>query len=402
MRYSSLVDRIGGRAVTAWGIHYEAVAAARDGEDVIVLSVGDPDFPTPESIVEAAVTALRGGDTHYTPLAGYPELRRAIAAAHQESTGQPVGLENVMFTAGTQNALASVAQVLLEPGDEVIVPEPMYLTYEASIGLAGAIPVPVPQPASLGLRLDLAALAAAITPRTRAIFFATPNNPTGIVMSQTELSEMARLAIAHDLWVVADEVYAPLTFDVPHLSIAALHGMAERTVTIGSVSKSHAMAGWRAGWAVGPAELVTHLTNLNQCTMYGLPGFVQAGTLVAIEQRHAIHESMRAIYRRRRDMMLGRLADVRGLKCLTPQAGMFMLVDVTGTGLTPAEFVPRLYRAVGVSVLNAGAFGPSAKDFIRVSFANSDERLAEACDRIARFVGQLISFENRLVSGTQY
>jgi arginine:pyruvate transaminase len=387
--FSSLAGRISGPSVSAWDIHYEAMAAARRGEDVIVLSVGDPDFPTPGPIVEAAVTALRAGDTHYTPLAGYPELRQAIAREHERVSGQAVGPENVIFTAGAQNALAAVALTILERGDEVLVPEPMYLTYAASIGLTGATLVPVPQPPALGLRLDLDFLARAVTPRTRAIFFATPNNPSGVVMSRGELDFIAALAISRDLWVVADEVYATITFERPHVSIASLPRMADRTVTISSVSKSHAMAGWRAGWAVGPVALIEHLVRIAQCTLYGLPGFVQAGALAALQHGRAAQEAMRETYRGRRDLMLEHLAVSKRLRCLRPEAGMFMLVDITRTGLSADAFVRRLYRATGVSVLDAGAFGPSAADYIRVSFANSNERLAEACARILGFVDSL-------------
>jgi arginine:pyruvate transaminase len=165
--------------------------------------------------------------------------------------------------------------------------------------------------------------------------------------------------------------------------------MGERTVTISSVSKSHAMAGWRAGWAVGPAPLIEHLVRIAQCTLYGLPGFVQAGALAALEQGRSLQEAMRNTYRQRRDLMLEHLLGSGRLRCLKPEAGMFMLVDVTLTGLSPDAFVRRLYHATGVSVLDAGAFGPSAADYIRVSFANSNDRLAEACARIARFVASL-------------
>lgn len=389
LNYSSLVDRIGGRMVAAWDVHYEALAAARRGEDVIVLSVGDPDFATPDPIVEAAVMALRAGDTHYTPISGYPELRQAIAREHERISGQHVRPENTIFTAGAQNALSAVALALLERGDEVIVPEPMYLTYEGSIGLTGATLVPVPQPAARGLRLDTDALARAVTSRTKAIFFATPNNPSGVVMSREELEFIAELAISHGLWVVADEVYATLTFERPHISIASLPGMAERTITISSLSKSHAMPGWRAGWAVGPVPLIDHLAKIAHCTLYGLPGFIQAGALAALDEGRPMQEAMREIYRQRRDLMLEHLGFNERLRCLKPEAGMFMLVDITQTGLDAPDFVHRLYRATSVSVLDAGAFGPSASQFIRIAFANGNDRLIEACRRINHFVAGL-------------
>jgi arginine:pyruvate transaminase len=389
MRLSPLVDRIGGKSAAAWDIHYDALARFRRGEDVILLSQGDPDFDSPLVAIEAARRGLAEGDTHYVELSGRPELRAAIAARHLRLSGQSVGPENVIFLAGAQNALAAASLALLEPGTEVIVPEPMYLTYAATIGLAGATLIPVAQPLSQGLRLDPAALAAAVTPRTRAIFMATPCNPTGIAMSREELAAIAQIAIDHNLWVVADEVYATLAFDREHISIGSLPGMAERTVTINSLSKSHAMTGWRAGWIVGPAELVAHLGRLSLAMFYGLPGFIQAGALAAIESGDAEAAAMRDAYRRRRDLLADLLAPVPAIRPLLPEAGMFMLVDVTATGLSADAFAWRLYRETGVSVLDAGAFGPSLAGCVRLSFAASDERLAEAARRIAGFVRHL-------------
>ena len=385
MRFSSLIDRIGGPSASAWDIHFDALARFRRGEDVILLSQGDPEFDSPPAATAAAIEALKAGDTHYTDLIGRPELRAAIARRHAAMSGQEVGPENVFFVLGAQNGLACAALSLLEPGDEVIVPEPMYLTYAGLLGLPGARLVPVAQPLSRGCRPDPQAIEQAVGPRTRAIFFATPNNPTGVALTRDELQAIARIAQAHDLWVVADEVYATLTFDRPHVSIASLPGMAERTVTINSLSKSHAMPGWRAGWMIGPAELMQHMSKLSLAMLYGLPGFVQAGALAAIEQGEAEAAAMREAYRRRRDLMAGWLDGVPGLRPILPEAGMFMLVDVAGTGLAPAEFAWQLYRATGVSVLDAGAFGPSLRDCLRVSFASAEAKLEEAARRIAGF-----------------
>lgn len=395
MRYSPLVDRIGGQRVAAWDLHYEAAAAERRGADVIVLSVGDPDFATPEPITQAAIAALRAGDTHYTEPTGRPPLRKAIAREHERRSGQRVGPEQTIFLSGAQNGIASAALCLLTEGDEVLVPEPMYLTYEPTIGLSGATMVPVPQPRETGFRLDIAALRDRIGPQTKAIFFATPCNPTGTVMSAAELSAVAALAREHDLWVVADEVYATLAFDRPHVSIAALPGMAERTVTISSLSKSDAMTGWRAGWAVAPVELIGHLTRLSMCLLYGLPGFIQEAAIVALNEGAAAREAMRDTYRRRRDLMIAGLSGVPGLDCLRPEAGMFMLVDIRATGLSAEDFAGRLYRETGVAVLDAGAFGGSAEGCIRLSFATGEAQLAEAARRIAGFVDRLNAARRR-------
>lgn len=390
MKYSSLVKRIAGAGVEAWHIHSAALDAAARGEDVIVLSVGDPDFATPEVITEAAVRALRAGDTHYTAVPGREPLRTAIARQHVERCGQWVTADNVIVTSGAQNALYSATQCLLEAGDEVLVPEPMYLTYEASIRASGATLIPVPVDADNNFRINISALQTAITPRTRAIFLATPCNPTGVVMRLEELQAISKLAQAHDLWVLSDEVYAELSFELPHVSIATLPGMAERTVTISSLSKSHAMAGWRLGWAVAPAPLIEHMGNLLLCMLYGIPGFVQEAAIEAIAQRAVVVPAMRAEYRKRRDIAFQLLGDVPGLHCRLAEAGMFMLIDIRDTGMSAHDFTWGLFRQTGVSVLDAQAFGPTARGFLRLGFVVGELRLTEACQRIAAYVNGLM------------
>jgi len=389
MRFSPLVDRLQGEGVAAWDLHYRAAADQRAGRDVIVLSVGDPDFDTPAAITEATIAALRAGETHYSELLGLDELRMAVARRHQEKTGQPTTSENVAIMSGAQCGLFASSLCLLAPGDEVIVPEPMYVTYEATLQAPGARIVPVLQRPENGFHLDPKDVARAITPRTRAIFFATPCNPTGAMMPRATLEQVAALARQHDLWVVSDEVYATLTFGERHVGIAGLPGMAERAVTINSLSKSHAMTGWRMGWIVGPKALIAHVYNLSMAMLYGLPTFLQRGAVVALEQDLAEVEVMRATYQRRRDMAVARLNQVPGLKCLSPDAGMFMMLDVRGTGLSSAEFSTKLYEATGVSVLDATAFGKSAAGHVRVSFVADDKSLEEACRRISGFVRTL-------------
>ncbi|WP_144141787.1 pyridoxal phosphate-dependent aminotransferase [Paraburkholderia sp. BCC1884] len=389
MKYSNRVEGLRGRRTSAWEIHRAAQQALANGEDVIVLSVGDPDFATPAPIVERAVEALRSGDTHYSAIAGREPLRAAIAREHARMSGHEVGAANVIVTAGAQNGVFAASLCLLEAGDEVIVPEPMYLTYEACARAAGAILVAVPVDPARAFHLDCEALQAAVTPRTRAIFFATPCNPTGVVMPRADLERIARLAQQHDLWVLSDEVYADLTFEREHVSIASLPGMAERTVTIGSLSKSHAMAGWRVGWAIGPAELIEHMGRLALAMLYGLPGFIQQAALTAFQNKAAITAEMRGLYRHRRDVVFERLHRVPGLRCLLPEAGMFMMVDVSGTGLETVDFTWQLFRAQGVSVLDASAFGDSARGFVRLGFVVDEARLIDACKRIAAFVGGL-------------
>lgn len=389
MRYSPFVQRISGESVSAWDIHYAAIEARGRGEDVIVLSVGDPDFATDERISAAASAALEQGDTHYTHVLGRPALREAIAAKQRRLLGIEVSADNVALVAGAQNGLFATCLCLFGSGDEVLVPEPMYLTYEACVHASGAQIACVQQPAANGFRLTAAALEAALTDKTRGIALATPCNPTGNVYSREELEAVAEVARKHDLWVISDEVYGQLTYDREHLSIASLPGMAERTVILNSLSKTHAMTGWRVGWVIAPPALVGHLDNLLLCMLYGLPGFIQEAALKALELDEEVIGSAREVYRRRRDLVVAGLKSVQLLDCREPEAGMFMLVDVRRTGLSSMDFAWQLFRATGVSVLDAQAFGASAEGFVRISFTVADEVLKDACQRIAGFVETL-------------
>src|SRR5882724_821161 len=387
MRYSPLVKRIAGDGADAWLIHYEARAAHERGEDVILLSVGDPDLETPAPVVERAIERLRGGDTHYTPATGRQHLREAIAASHRARSGQPVDAANVIFLAGAQNALFVASLCIAAPGDELIALEPLYPSYPATLEISGARMVRVAAPAARGFRVDLEKLEAAITPRTRALFFATPNNPSGVILSAAELAAIGDLARRHSLWVVVDEVYAGLAPGGRVPSLAA--SLPDQVVTISSLSKSHAMPGWRAGWMVGPPTLITHVESLAICMLYGLPGFVQEAALTALRVAPAAESRIRDFCAQRRDALLAGLAGIPQLRCCVPDAGMFMLIDVQGTGLTGYEFMTRLYGSEGVSVIDGGAFGKGTRDFVRVCFAADEGLLRSACERIRRFVRTL-------------
>jgi aspartate/methionine/tyrosine aminotransferase len=387
MQYSPLVKRIAGDGADAWLIHYTARAAQERGDDVILLSVGDPDLDTPTPVLERAIERLRAGDTHYTPATGRQHLREAIAAAHTARTGQSIDAENVIFLAGAQNALFVTSMCIAGPGDEVIALEPLYPSYPATLEVSGARMVRVAAPATNGFRIDLAALEAAITPRTRAVFFATPNNPSGMILSEADLAVIGDLARRHSLWVVADEVYAGLAPGGRVPSLAAK--MPEQVVTISSLSKSHAMPGWRSGWLVGPRQLVIHAEAMAQCMLFGLPGFVQEAAVTALSVSDGAELRIRDYCAARRDFMLAGLDGVRGVKCLVPDAGMFLLLDVRGTGLSGYEFMCELYRTERVSVLDGGAFGQETRGFVRVCFATDEALLREAAVRIRRFVETL-------------
>jgi len=341
MKLSTLVNRISGEGAEAWDIHTQAQQAAAAGKDVIVLSIGDPDFATPAPIIDSAVNALQQGDTHYAAVAGRDKLRDAVASDFSSRCGTPCQRNNVFIFAGTQNALLAASLCVLEQGDEVIALEPMYVSYEASLQIGGATLVRVAQPADENFRPNIKRIAEAVTPATQAIVITTPNNPTGVVMNTEELQGIADLAIKHDLWVISDEVYADIIFTGTHQSIASLPGMAERTIIVSSLSKSHAMTGWRVGWTIAPDLL---------------------------------------------NVVCAELAKANRLIVLKPEAAMYVMVDVRGYGMDSAEFCRELYANTGVSVLDAGAFGESARGWVRISFTLGEEQLIEGCRRITEFL----------------
>ncbi len=373
--------------MAAWTIHGEARAALLRGEDVIVLSIGDPELEMPAPVLERAIETLRAGDLRYTPAAGRHALREAIAQTHQRRTGQTVDADNVIFLSGAQNALFAASMCVATAGDEVLALEPLYPSYPATIRASGAQLVRVPAPAAAGFRPDLNALAAAITPQTRALFFATPNNPSGVILNDEDLRVIGDLANRHSLWIVADEVYAGLAPGgrVPTLATR----LPEQVVTISSLSKSHSMPGMRAGWMVGPKQLVKHAESLSMCMLFGLPGFIQEAALTALQGSNAAEVRIRELCTSRRDMLMQGLADVRGIRCCVPDAGMFTLIDVLDTGLSGYDFMSGLFRSERVSVLDGGAFGLATRGFVRLCFATDEATLREAMLRIRRYVGNL-------------
>ncbi len=387
MKFSQLVTRIAGDGADAWRTHYAAQAAQERGEDVIILSIGDPALSTPQAVVDRAVDAMRAEDTHYTTARGRETLRRAIARLHSRRSGQTVGEDEVVVTAGAQNALLTAAMCLAGEGDEVLTFDPYYATYPGTLKSSGATLVPVPLRAENRFRLDLADLEAAITPRTRALFFANPGNPTGIILSDEELAGIDAIARRHDLWIVADEVYAGIAPGgrVPSLT----DRMPERVVTVGSLSKTHAMCGWRAGWMIGPKTLMDHAENLLISMLYGLPGFIQEAALVALDMTDESERKTRDYCELRSKLMVEHLRGVPGTAVLVPQAGMFLLLDIRGTGLDSTAFTEQLFRTHGVAVMDGLAFGEQTRGFVRLSFAIDEASIVEACRRIRLFCERL-------------
>lgn len=385
MRFSTLTQRIAGEAAAAWDIHYQALEQRRQGREVALLTMGDPDFDTPLPVVEAAVASLLRGDTHYSDVRGSLALREAIA----EQRG--LAPERVVVTAGAQCALYAVFQCLFQAGDEVIVAEPMYVTYHGVLGACGAQAVQVAVRPEEDFRLDPGAVAAAITGRTRGLLLNSPHNPTGTCINQADLERLAQLCREHDLWLVCDEVYRGLQFEGEAPNPLALPGMAERCVVIDSLSKSHAMSGWRVGWVIAPLALVTHLGNLAMAMLFGLPEFVMQAACVALSDALPEVARMRDAYRQRRDRVCSALQNCPGVQARRPAGGMFVMLDVRGTGLGAQAFARRLLDEEGVALLPGDVFGPSAAGHVRLGLVLEAEVLEQLCRCIAACAARVLA-----------
>jgi arginine:pyruvate transaminase len=389
VRFSDFVQRIGGKGADAWAIHMEAAKQRAQGRDIILLTVGEPDQPPPAPVIDATVESLRAHHTGYSAITGLSHVREAVADRFARRTGWPCGPENVAIVPGAQAGLYCAVQCLAGAGEEVIVPEPLYATYEAVIGASGAAMVNVPMSPDTGFHLDIAGLAAAVTPRSRVIWINSPHNPTGAVLSIAELEAIAEICRRHDLWLLSDEVYEDLAFARPHISPWALPDMAERTVVVSSLSKSHAIPGFRFGWIIAPPALTAHLFNLILCMLYGGPAFVQEGVLPALREDPTQAAPLRETYRKRAVTLARILKSAGNCRVAVPEGGMFVLLDIRGTRLSSQAFASGLLEQESVAVLPCDGFGPSAAGHLRISLTAPDEVLSEAGRRIVRFAARL-------------
>ena len=389
MRFAPLVERVAGRGVGTWDTHIRARRMIEEGADVFLLTVGNPDQQPAAKMIDAAVASLRGGRTLYAPTIGYPALRAAIAARAARRSGRPCAAENVAVVPGAQGGLFSALSCIAGTGDEVIIPEPIYATYEGVVGATGATMVTVPLDAERGFRPDIAAIAAAITPHTHVIWINTPHNPTGVVFTADEMAAIAELCRKHDLWLLSDEVYEDLAFARPHLGAWSLPDMADRAIVIGSLSKSHAVPAFRLGWMIAPPALIQHVSNLLLSVTYGSPAFLQDGALAALSadlpEVAALHED----YRRRAAMFCRILAEAPRCHVVPPEGGMFVLFDIRPTGLSAEEFAQGLLDAEHVATLPCDGFGASAEGYLRICLGVPDTRLEEAGHRIVRYAQRL-------------
>jgi aminotransferase len=360
--------------------------------DVISLGVGEPDFDTPRSIVEAGVRALREGRTHYTSNYGTLELRAALAAHLERRYGVAYDPEReIVITVGVSEGLAASLAAIVDPGDEIVLAEPTYVAYVPDIVFAGGRPIFVQSRPDDGWQLDPDAVEAAITPRTRALFLGFPNNPTGAVLELERIRALAAIAERHDLLVVSDEVYDRLVYGGHrHEAFSALPGMRERTILLGGFSKAYAMTGWRLGYACAPADLIEGIVKVHQYIIMSAPTMAQDAAVVALTDPDAEAALVRMVdeYDRRRHMFVAGLERI-GLPTTEPRGAFYAFPSIGRSGLTSEDFSERLLREQGVAMIPGSAFGPGGEGYVRASLATAYERLEEALVRIERFLARL-------------
>ena len=383
MRESYLARHVAGLKPSGIRKFFDIVATMKD---VISLGIGEPDFVTPESIVNSGIQSLRGGETHYTSNAGLIELRRAITSylqAMYRVEYDPVN--EVLISVGASEALYLSLTAVLDPGDEVIVPTPCFVAYQAEVILAGGKVVELPTYAADNFVVQPEALRAAITPRTKALLIGYPSNPTGAVATREVMLEIAKIAEEFDLVVISDELYDQLVYGIEHVCFAALPGMQKRTILLGGFSKNYAMTGWRVGFAAAPAELLVGLLRIHQYTIMSAPTTAQFAALEALTHGQEHVEAMRTEYDRRRKLIVGGLNQL-GLPTFEPRGAFYAFPSIKASGMDEDTFAQKLLEEEKVALIPGSAFGPGGEGFVRCSYATAYEKIEEALRRIDRFM----------------
>lgn len=392
MKLSSRMSRLG--TETAFDVLVRAKQLERAGKSIIHLEIGEPDFDTPENIVQAAVTALQNGAHHYGPSAGLPELREAIAADVSARRNVSVDPAEVVVTPGAKPIIFFTALALLDPGDEVLYPNPGFPIYESMIQYLGAKAVPIPLLEDKNWALDIDALEANISPRTKLVIINSPQNPTGGTIPKQDLIRIAELAQKHDFLILSDEIYCRILYSGKYESLFSLPGMKERTILLDGFSKIYAMTGWRLGYGIMPADLAQHVcklqTNSTSCTAT----FTQMAGIEALKGDQTSTQEMVEEFRRRRDLIVNGLNEIPGFSCKVPQGAFYAFPNIKKLGIPSKKLADLLLEEGGVACLSGTAFGALGEGYLRFSYANSTKNLKEALNRIKRTIQdfKLVSF----------
>jgi aspartate/methionine/tyrosine aminotransferase len=388
IRFADRMGRLGTEGA------FEVLARARQleaqGKHVVHLEIGEPDFATPDNITEAAVAALQGGFTHYTPAGGIMDARESTARFVAARLGIEVSPAEVVLVPGSKNVLLFVLLALVEEGDEVIYPDPGYPVYRSLVSFIGARPVPVRLREERNFRMDLDELASLVSDRTRLLIVNTPQNPTGGVLTREDVDFVARLAIENDLWVVSDEIYSQIVYGFEHVSLLSQPGMQERTILLDGLSKAYAMCGWRLGYGVAPRELAAQMEKLMINSSSCAAAFTQMAAIEAFEspESTAAVERMVDQFRRRRDLVVDGLNVIPGVRCQRPEGAFYAFPNVEGTGLDERELATALLEEAGVAVLPGTAFGEAGKGFLRLAYTQGETDLETGLQRMAAYLEQ--------------
>jgi len=390
-RTSKLSQRLVEESSGVWAVHDQACDQFAAGEDVYLLSVGDPDLATLPSTIRATIDSLEKGRTHYAPGMGELNLRQIISDIEIRAAGKHCDPANIVIFPGATNAIYSVMSCLLNEGDEVIVAEPMYVGYEGIFKSLNAKVVSVELDVDNYFEMEVERVKAAVTDATRVVFINTPGNPAGNVISEAQLKELAQYCLEQNIWLVCDEVYSMITFDEPHVSLRKAAENLDNVVIIDGLSKSHAMTGWRLGWTVASTEFSKRLLDFTSSTVFGCCQFVQDAAAFALSNDEEYIQGVREEYRQRRNYVCERVNSIEGISCQVPKAGMFIMIKVSDLAENGLRFAEDLLKHEKVSVLPGIGFGQSTTDYVRVSLAQPINVLKPAFDRIEKYAQKVLS-----------
>lgn len=368
-------------------VNEKALALEREGKSVLHFEIGRPDFDTPDYIKKAAFRSLEDGDVFYTSNYGDMELRKAIAEKLEKQNHIPYKAENILVTVGLSEAIFDLLCTILDEGDEILVPDPVWMNYVNVPLFLGAVPVSYELKEENDYQMDLEEIRSKITDKTKAIVMVSPNNPTGSILAEEILREVAEIAIEHDLMVISDEVYERLVYDgKKHISIASLPGMMERTFTLNGMSKAYSMTGWRLGYVAAPEDLILTMNKIHQQNVTCAPSFVQKASIAALREETTEVEEMVAEYQRRRDYAVKAINEIPGLSCKCPSGAFYIFINVKQLGLTSAELASYLLEEAGIAMVPGDVFGSSGEGYLRMSFASSYENIVEGCKRMSEAI----------------
>lgn len=390
MKFAKVTERLNGLGSEKWAVHIEGKRRAAIGEDMIFLSIGEPDAPPPVAILDEANRQMRAGRLRYADGRGEANTRRALARLYTRQTGRTITEDQFIFLPGTQTALYAAMMAVVDEGDEVLMADPYYATYEGVIAAAGGIPVQIKVDPDHGFHLKAADVEKAVTPRTRALLMNTPSNPTGAVFTRSEIEKIGKVAEKHGLWIISDEVYATMTygntvfsspFDIPELE--------KRTIVVSSISKSHALPGFRCGWIAASKEFCDRCAPVTETMLFGSQQFLEDALAFALDNHFPEVDAMKRNYEARARALVKALEGSKKVSARMPEGGMFVMVDVRKTGLSGEDFAWRLLKEENVVTMPGESFGAGGAGHLRVALTVGVDEITEACRRIARLAERI-------------